>query len=114
MKILCLLALLVATPPNKTVAHDSLRAQVTIMTSSNTVLVMDDNYAGGPGHYYIGGVPGTIPFVSSQHEFSIADPALAKAIDNRTAKVVITFRSTTGNNIPASITLDMMMRAPKN
>lgn len=88
------------------------------MTSSDTVLVMDDNYAGGPGHYFIGGVPGSAPFVSSQREFSIADPALAKAIDNRTAKVIITFNSTTkvlgDNPLPVSINLDRLMRAPKN
>jgi hypothetical protein len=118
MKTLFLLALLAApAQPNTTSTLDSLNTRVTILTSSTDVVVQDSNYA-APGHYFIGGTPGSVPFTAGAHGFTIADPQLAKVIDFRTEKVVITFLSTTTVNkhqLPVSITIDAMsQRAPKN
>lgn len=71
---------------------------VTINTSSTGITVEERYYQDTqttPGSYTIDGKKGTVPYVHLKqgYGFSIDDPALAKAIDGHTSKVVLTYES---------------------
>jgi hypothetical protein len=71
---------------------------VTIDTAATGITVQDRYYQDQepqtvPGSYTIDGKKGTVPYVNIHFGFRIDDPALAKAIDGRTSKVVLTFES---------------------
>jgi hypothetical protein len=101
MKML-LLASLVLTVPSLLAAtvntKNSAGNDVTIDTSDTGITVHDRYYQDEeaqttPGSYAIDGKKGSVPYVNIHFGFRIDDPALSKAIDGHTSKVVLTFES---------------------
>jgi hypothetical protein len=101
MKTLLFAALLLITPSlfAATVnTKNSAGNDVTIDTSATGITVHDRYYQDEeaqtvPGSYTIDGKKGSVPYVNIHYGFRIDDPALAKAIDGHTSKVVLTFES---------------------
>jgi hypothetical protein len=99
-KIVALLLMLMppALSAATTHAKNSAGNDVTIDTSSTGITVQERYYQDQekqtiPGSYTIDGKKGAVPYVNIHWGFRIDDPALAKAIDGRTSKVVLTFES---------------------
>lgn len=77
---------------------NSVGNDVTIDTSATGITVQERYYQDQetqtiPGSYTIDGKKGTVSYVNIHGGFRVDDPALAKAIDGHTSKVVLTFES---------------------
>jgi len=99
-RILALLLMLMPQALFAATIHtkNSVGNDVTIDTSSTGITVQERYYQDQetqtiPGSYTIDGKKGAAPYVNMHGGFRIDDPALAKAIDGHTSKVVLTFES---------------------
>lgn len=106
MKSLLALALLLITPialkADTITTTDSVGDAITVVTSATGITVTPQYYQAKqtqPGKYTIGGVVGKVPFVNTKvgnaNAFTINDPALTKAIINKSAQIVLTFETET-------------------